>query len=111
MYLIVITILIFKLERQTIPSNPLPGNTLMGGTIGGSPPSNGIPATNGMPASNGFPSASANALPPSPAINNGVPAVFNQPAIATVTNVAPVQPNTGLISPVAAPGPVVFPLS
>ena len=99
--------MIFKLERQ-IPSGPLPTNTLMGGTIGGSPPANGMPATNGMPASNGMPAT--NGMPvvsPAQAINTGVPAVFNQPA---VTNLAiPAIP--GVVSPVGGPGPVVFPPS
>ncbi|CAO1336782.1 unnamed protein product [Diamesa hyperborea] len=100
-----------RTKRQTIPSGPLPSGPLMGGTIGGTPPSNGMAAPNGMPAPNGLPLASTNVLSPSPAINPGVPAVFNQPAVATVSNVAPVPSNTGLISSVAAPGPVVFPPS
>lgn len=82
----------------------------MGGTIGGSsPPPNGSSPTNGMPIT------STNALLPFPAINtsSSIPAVFNQPAIATPANAngAPLLANTGATLSVVLPGPVVFPLS
>ncbi|CAO1339564.1 unnamed protein product [Diamesa serratosioi] len=90
-----------------IPSGPLSNNTLMGGTIGGAPPSNGSPPSNGMSTTSGIPLASSNALPPT-AMNIGIPTVFNQPAI---TNVASVPSIAGTTSSISAPGPVVFPPS